>query len=110
MLDTDVKLMIVDDELSIRTSLSQSFSEMGYCVRSAESGRSALLKIQQGLPHILISDINMPGMSGLELMSCVRRQFPSIRVIAMSGAFSGNCVPPGVDADAFYEKGAIPLL
>jgi hypothetical protein len=44
-------------------------------------------------------------MSGLDLMSPVRRQFPSIRVIAMSGAFSGNCIPQGVDADAFDEKG-----
>jgi len=47
----------------------------------------------------------MPGMSGFELLSIVRRQFPAIRVIAMSGAFSGNQVPCGVIADAFYEKG-----
>jgi hypothetical protein len=36
----------------------------------------------------------------------VRRMFPSIRVVAMSGAYSGNRVPPGVAADAFYEKGS----
>jgi CheY-like chemotaxis protein len=47
----------------------------------------------------------MPGMSGFELLSIVRRQFPAIRVIAMSGAFSGNQIPCGVTADAFYEKG-----
>jgi DNA-binding NarL/FixJ family response regulator len=47
----------------------------------------------------------MPGMSGFELLSIVRRQFPVISVIAMSGAFSGNQIPCGVAADAFYEKG-----
>jgi hypothetical protein len=46
----------------------------------------------------------MPGMSGFELLSVVRRRFPAIRVIAMSSAFSGSDVPTGVAADAFYEK------
>jgi hypothetical protein len=44
-------------------------------------------------------------MSGFEFLSVVRRQFPAIFVIAMSGAFSGDDVPPGIAADAFYEKG-----
>ena len=47
----------------------------------------------------------MLGMSGFELLSVVRRRFPVIRVIAMSGTFSGDGVPPGVVADAFHEKG-----
>jgi len=58
----------------------------------------------------LLSDLNI--MSGFELLSMVRRRFPTVRVIAMSGAFSGNQVPCGVTADAFYEKGnsvAAPL-
>jgi hypothetical protein len=46
----------------------------------------------------------MPGMSGFEFLSVVRRRFPEIHVIAMSGAFSGDRVQPGVAADAFYEK------
>jgi len=48
----------------------------------------------------------MPGMSGFELLSEVRRQFPAIQTIAMSSAFSGDVVPPGVAADAFYHKGS----
>jgi CheY-like chemotaxis protein len=56
-------------------------------------------------PIILLSDLNMPGMSGFELLSVVQRRFPSIRIIAMSGAFSGDEVPSGVAADAFYQKG-----
>jgi len=54
---------------------------------------------------MLISDLNMPGMSGFELLSVVRRRYPEIPVIAMSGAFAGSAIPDGVPADAFYQKG-----
>jgi CheY-like chemotaxis protein len=99
------KLLIVDDHMSTLRSLSAILSESGYRVRTAEDGFSALVEIRNEIPDILLSDLNMPGMSGFELLSVVRRRFPMIRVIAMSGAFSGDDVPPGVAADAFYEKG-----
>jgi CheY-like chemotaxis protein len=105
MPNAKVKLLIVDDEPSIRVSLSQIFIASGHSVRSAVDGFSALIEIRQEAPEILLSDLNMPGMSGFELLSVVRRRFPAIRVIAMSGSFSGDGVPPGVAADAFYEKG-----
>ena len=46
----------------------------------------------------------MPGMSGFELLSVVRRIHPAIHVIATSAAFHGTAVPDGISADAFYEK------
>lgn len=101
-----VNLLIVDDEPSTRTALSEIFTEFGYSVRSAKDGFTAIVTIRQRLPNILLSDLNMPGISGFELLSVVRDQFPAIRVIAMSGAFSGVGIPPGVCADAFYEKGS----
>jgi CheY-like chemotaxis protein len=75
-------------------------------VRSAEDGFSALRELREEIPDILLSDLNMPGMCGFELLRVVRRRFPTIQVIAMSGAFSGNEVPSGVAADAFYQKGS----
>jgi hypothetical protein len=51
----------------------------------------------------------MPHMSGFELLSVVRRRFPQILVVAMSGAYRGNSVPGGVIADAFYAKGMASL-
>jgi CheY-like chemotaxis protein len=105
MANTKVKLLVVDDEPSIRMSLSQIFIAAGYSARSAVDGFSALAEIRQEIPNILLSDLNMPGMSGFELLSVVRRRFPAVQVIAMSGAFSGDGIQPGVAADAFYEKG-----
>jgi CheY-like chemotaxis protein len=102
------KLLIVDDDVLLRMSLTQLFTEFGYGVRSAEDGFSALSKIRNEIPDIILSDLNMPGMSGFEFLSVVRRRFPAIRVIAMSGTFSGGGVPHGVVADAFYEKGIKP--
>jgi CheY-like chemotaxis protein len=106
MLDGKLKLLIVDDEVSIRMSLLSIFSACEYSVQTAEDGFSALLEIRRESPDIILSDLNMPGMSGLEFLSVVRRRFPAIQVIAMSGAYSGRGIPPGVAADAFYEKGS----
>jgi CheY-like chemotaxis protein len=103
---TQTNLLIVDDDPSLRASLSQVFEQFGYEVRSAQDGFSALCEIRQRTPDILISDLNMPGMSGFELLSVVRRRFPVVQTVAMSGAFAGDGLQLGVAADAFYEKGA----
>lgn len=106
MLFTEVKLLIVDDEPAIRATLSSMFTTVGHSVRCAQDGFSALAALRAEIPDILLSDLNMPGMSGFEFLSVVRRRFPWIPVIAMSGAFSGEGVPLGVAADVFYQKGS----
>ena len=105
MPDLKNSILIVEDEESVRTSLAMVLSALGHRVRSASDGLAALIEMRQEAPDILLSDLNMPGMSGFELLSVVRRRFPAVRVIAMSGAFSGDQVPCGVTADAFYPKG-----
>jgi len=106
MPDTKASVLIVDDEPTIRVLLSQILVENGYGARSAADGLSALEEIHREAPEILLSDLNMPGMSSFELLPEVRRRFPGILLIAMSGSFSGNRIPSGVTADAFYQKGA----
>ena len=85
MPDTRLRLLVVDDEPSLRRSFSLVFHQLGYDVRSAEDGFSALSEMRKEIPDILLSDLNMPGMSGFELLSVVRRRFPAVPVIAMSG-------------------------
>jgi CheY-like chemotaxis protein len=106
MPDAKARLLIVDDEPSIRTSLSCVLAEIGYRVDTAGDGFAALGEMRRQVPEILLSDLNMPGMSGFELLSVVRRRFPAIQTVAMSGAFTGEEVPSGVAADAFYQKGS----
>jgi len=99
-------VLIVDDDPSIRSSMVAVLDEIGFTVRSADNGLSALAEIAKQVPDIVISDLNMPRMSGFELLQVVRRHFPSIHLIAMSGAFSGDEVPSGLTADAFNAKGS----
>ena len=106
MTEKQARILIVDDEPSIRSSMSHALAEIGYATRTAEDGLSALAEIRLQMPDILLSDLNMPGMSGFELLSVVRRRFPTIHLIAMSGAFSGDEAPSGVAADDFYQKGS----
>jgi len=76
----------------------------GHHVRSAADGFAALHLIRESVPDVLLSDLNMPGMTGFELLSVVRRLYPQIHVIATSGAYSGTSVPDGIAADGFHEK------
>lgn len=106
MPDAPARILIVDDEPAIRMSMSLVFTGLGYGVRSAVEGFSALRAIREEMPDILLTDLDMPGMSGFELLSVVWRRFPAIQKIAMSGAYSGNVAPSGVAADAFFQKGS----
>jgi CheY-like chemotaxis protein len=105
MLTAIANLLIVEDDVALRTSLSAILATFGHRVRSAADGFSALAELRQEVPDIIVSDLNMPGMSGFEFLSVVRRRFPAIQVIAMSSAFVAGGVPIGVAADDFYQKG-----
>src|SRR5579859_6768542 len=100
------EILVVDDDAAVRDSLALLLQASGYDVTLAINGFEALLQLKRRLPAIVLSDLNMPQMSGFEFLSVVRRRFPQISVIAMSGAYqSGEAVPGGVIADAFYPKG-----
>jgi CheY-like chemotaxis protein len=96
----------VDDDESIREILAMLFGSNGYQVSTAKDGFDALLQLRKISPDLIISDLNMPNMSGFELLSVLRRRFPQIPVVAISGAYGcGEAVPGGVIADGFYAKG-----
>jgi CheY-like chemotaxis protein len=100
------KILVVDDEAGIRTTVALLLKSKGYEVSTAENGFDALLQLRDTTPALIVSDLNMPQMSGFEFLSVVRRRFPELLVVAMSGAYSsGEAVPGGVIADAFYAKG-----
>ena len=99
------RILIVDDDAAFRELAQQILPAHGYDVRCTEDGFDALNTLKSALPDLIIADLNMPRMSGFELLSVVRRRFPQIPVIALSGEFTGPEVPPGVIADVFLEKG-----
>lgn len=102
------RILVVDDDDSIRECLAALLASHGYEVSTAEDGFDALLQLTREPPDVVISDLNMPGMSGFELLPVVRRTFPHTLLIAMSGAYEGVAIPEGVTADAFVAKGDHP--
>jgi CheY-like chemotaxis protein len=102
-------LLVVEDEPLLRRLFTTLLRSAGYSVAEAEDGFAALEEIRRHRPALVLSDLNMPRMTGFELLSVVRRRFPRMHVIAMSGAFAGDNVPAGVAADAFYEKSGRPI-
>jgi CheY-like chemotaxis protein len=105
MSDKSSYILIVDDDQDLRDTLAGVLVDCGFSVRTAADGIAAIVEMRRGIPDVIISDLNMPAMCGFELLSVVRRRFPTVGVIAMSAAYSGDEVPAGLAADAFYAKG-----
>ncbi len=99
------RILVVDDEPSIREVSSALLSSQGYEVRTAADGFAALVELRRSLPDLVISDLKMAGMNGFELLSIIRRRFPQIPVIAISGEYNG-ITPAGLLSDAFFSKEA----
>ncbi len=78
-------ICIVDDEPEILKTLGGILTDEGYQVVTAQDGAEALNIIQENAPDVMLLDIWMPRLDGLEVLQRVRRQFPSISVIMMSG-------------------------
>ena len=99
------QILLVDDDPSIREALGVLLMSAGYDVATADNGVSAIFHLNRTVPDLLVTDLNMPLMSGVELISHVRSQHPSVPIVAMSGNYQGDAVPASVIADRFYLKG-----
>lgn len=97
-------MLFIDDEPDNRELFRTLLSRKGYEVGVAEDGFAALAKMRGVLPDLIISDLKMPNMSGFEFLSIVRRRFPQIPTIAVSGEFEAPIETLGVLAEAFFAK------
>ncbi len=78
-------ILIIDDEKDIRTALAGILEDEGYQVLCAESGAEGIECVRQELPDLILLDIWMPGMDGLETLGKLKVQFPQATVIMISG-------------------------
>ncbi len=79
------KLLLVDDEEGIRRFLGLTLMDLGYDVETADNGESALKLIEKVNPAVILTDIKMPRMDGIELLKAVKTDFPHIEVIMLTG-------------------------
>ncbi|MCK5404209.1 MAG: sigma-54-dependent Fis family transcriptional regulator [Desulfobulbaceae bacterium] len=82
--NSDVRILIVDDEFSVRDSLQAWFKDEGYTVDTAESGKEALAKLTEQEWDIFFLDLKMPGMTGLELQKKIREIRPDSTIIIIT--------------------------
>ncbi len=78
-------ILVIDDEKDIRTSLTGILEDEGYHVLTAESGVEGIECALQELPELVLLDIWMPGMDGLEVLERLKKQLPQVTVIMISG-------------------------
>jgi signal transduction histidine kinase/FixJ family two-component response regulator len=81
----NTRLLLVDDEEGIRKVLSITLSDIGYEVFTAENGDQALEIFREKIPPIVLTDIKMPGMDGIELLQKIKLESPDTEVIMITG-------------------------
>ena len=100
------RVLVVEDDPLVLQATAAIVRSFGFSVRTAEDGFVALKVLRGVLPDIILTDLRMPGMSGFELLSIVRRRFPHIPTIAISGEYILANMPLGLLVDHFFQKGS----
>ena len=78
------RILVVDDELVVRDSLKEWLEEEGYTVAMAASGTDALAVLETGSFHLMLLDVKMPGMDGVEVLELAKSRSPDLTVVMMT--------------------------
>ena len=80
-----IRVLVIDDTEAVRKVLVAQLRKLGYTAQTAENGEVGLASLRADLPDLVLCDLRMPRMDGLELLHIVREEFPHLPVIVMSG-------------------------
>ncbi len=104
----EYKVLCVDDEPNIISALRRMLSLEGYQVLAADSGAQALTLLNKETVHVIISDMQMPGMNGTELLAQVRQQWPQVMRLMLTGASDVTGAIAAINQGAIYRYIAKP--
>lgn len=79
------KILVVDDDKLTRMMLNDALSEADHQVIEADDGKKVAGLLRQGVPHLMITDIIMPDQEGIETIMQMKRDYPALPIIAISG-------------------------
>ncbi len=94
------RILIVDDDPQSVKLVGKALAYEGYQVETADSGQKALERMNLGSPHLVLLDVSMPGLSGLETLQLLRTKHEYVSVIFVSGKSNTEDVIRGLDAGA----------
>ena len=100
----DAKLLVIDDEVEFAATLCQRLNLRGFTSRDAHSGIEGLASFAELEPDVVLLDLRMPDMNGLDVLAQIKEQDPRAEVIILTGHGS---VQAGIEA---MEKGAYDYI
>lgn len=105
------RILVVDDDVDSVEIIAEALNWEGYEVRKCLSGQEALEIMRAWSPDLIVLDVNMPGISGVETLKTIKKQDPFVAVMFISGATSTDDVITGLDAgaDDYIPKPFDPL-
>ena len=98
---SQTSILIVDDDAETRSLLQEIMEKEGYEVQTAHDGLTALDLLIRQTPDVVLSDIQMPGMNGIDLLRAIHHQIPETQVILLTAYGSLNTAVDGIKAGAF---------
>ena len=96
----NVKIMLVDDEERFLSTTQKLLGKKGYDAITASSGSMALDLLDQKQVHVVILDVKMPGMDGIETLKAIKRQHPMVEVIMLTGHATVESAVQGLKSGA----------
>ena len=96
MKQKDIKVLVVDDEVAFANTLSQRLQMRDMIVGTAYDGEEALSKLKKEEPDVMVLDLRMPGMQGMDVLRETKKAYPLVQVIVLTGH--------GTDKDAEEAK------
>ncbi len=79
------QVLVIDDEVDVRDAIKRVLERAGYVVRTADTVAMALDDLRRGPVDVVITDIIMPKVDGVEAIHAIRSEFPLVKIIAISG-------------------------
>ncbi len=102
----NTKLLIVDDNEGVRHLVSRWLERAGFAVREAKDGAEAIEKVKEDQPAIILADIRMPKIDGIELARIIKSDYPDIKIILMTAYSSPQTIAQArrEGVDDYLEK------
>jgi len=97
----NLKVLLVDDEVDFASTLAEQLELKGIRARTAPDGRTALKRIQEAPPHVVLLDVVMPEMDGIQTLSEIKKMAPLVEVILFTGYAKLETAVKGMELGAF---------
>jgi DNA-binding NtrC family response regulator len=100
----DIKVLVVDDEIDFANTLAQRLNLRKLKAGTAYDGEQALTKLEEEEPDVIVLDLKMPGMHGMEVLQKIKKVYPNMQVIVLTGHGTDK------DEEAVRRLGAFDFL